>query len=94
MSVKYLKVLDLFLCEERAGHRAVKFPRGTIRVEDAVTEKRAHKPMKPLSYENLQRHFSTRRWTEANLSRTSQTLSLTLTAVTKRKGRDDQLPNG
>jgi len=59
VSVKYLKVLDLFLREERARHRTVKLPRGTIRVEDAVTEKGTHKPMKPLSYENPQRHFST-----------------------------------
>ena len=62
MSVEYLKMLNLLLREEWAGHRTVELPRGTVRVEDSMTKKRAHKPKKPLSYETAQRHFGRRRW--------------------------------
>ena len=50
MSVEYLKMLDLLLCKEWAGHRTVEFPRGTVCVEDTMSEKRAHEPMKSVPY--------------------------------------------
>ena len=49
-------MLDLLLREERTGHRTVKFPRGTIRVEDAMTEKWTHQPVKSLPYSIAQSH--------------------------------------
>lgn len=55
MLIEYLEVLDLLLREERAGHRTVELPRGTVGVEDALTKKWAHKPMEPLSYTIAQR---------------------------------------
>ena len=76
-------MLDLLLCKERAGHRTVELPRGTVGVEDAMTEKWAHKPMEPLSYKIAQRHWARQRWAEANLFRTSQSRSPISTVMTK-----------
>ena len=68
----------------------MELPRGTVRVEDAMTEEGAHKPKKPLSYETVRRHFGKRRWTGANLSQTSQSRLLRSTVMTKREGANDQ----
>lgn len=35
----------------------MELPRGTIRVENAMTEKRTHQPEKPLPYKIAQPHF-------------------------------------
>ena len=54
MLVEYLEVLNPLPNEERAGHRTVELPRVPVRVEDAMTKKRAHEPKEPFSYKTAQ----------------------------------------
>jgi len=63
VSIEYLEVLDLLLGKERAGHRTMELPRGTVRIEDSMTKKGTHEPMESLSCNAVQPHF---RWTALN----------------------------
>lgn len=75
MSVEYLKMPDLLLRKERAGRRTVEFPRGTVCIEDTMTEKRAHEPMKPIPYRIGRSHCAKRHRLVPNLSRTCRSPS-------------------
>lgn len=61
MSVEYLKMLNLLFREERARHRTVELPWGTVRIEDTMTKEWTHKPVKPLPYGTAQSHCARQR---------------------------------